>query len=278
MTSSPACGARRPLRRMTRLSRMARLPLPAVVLTVVLSGCAFFASSYAPNPSIAEAEENLATVATIREEERWIVLEPKAAVLRRATEAGEAPVAGIIFYPGGKVSPRSYLPLFREIVAEGYLVYIVKMPLDLAVMDVDRALSAIEAAGSMDRGPGTWHIVGHSLGGAMAAQLVDRNPEVFAGLTMLASYPAGGVDLTDDDVAVLSVYGTRDGVADVEAIQAAADQYPADAEFVAIAGANHAGFGVYGPQEDDLPATISGEEQRAVTQRAMLEHFRRIGG
>ncbi len=247
---------------------------------LLLSGCAFFASSYAPNPSIADAEEDLAAVATIRDEEQWIVLEPMADIAAGAGDAAVgdgAPAGGVIFYPGGKVSPRSYLPLFRRVVAEGYVVYIVKMPLDLAVMDVDRALKVIEAAESDDGGPERWHIVGHSLGGAMAAQLVDRNPELFASLTMLASYPAGGVDLTDGAVEVLSVYGTRDGVADVDAIQGAADQYPADAGLLGISGGNHAQFGMYGPQDDDLPATISGEEQRAVTQRAMLELFRRAG-
>ena len=262
------------------VGRAARFLIAAGAALFLSGGCAFFASSYAPNPSIADAEEALSAVAAIRDEEQWIVLEPSAetdAAVGDGAPGDGAPVGGVIFYPGGKVSPRSYLPLFRRVVGEGYLAYIVKMPLDLAVMDVDRALEAIEAAESRDGDPESWHIVGHSLGGAMAAQLVDRNPEVFASLTLLASYPAGGVDLTDDAVEVLSVYGTRDGVADVDAIQEAADQYPDDAEFLAISGGNHAQFGLYGPQDDDLPATISGEEQRAVTQRAMLELFRRAG-
>jgi hypothetical protein len=58
-------------------------------------------------------------------------------------------------------------------------------------------------------------------------------------------------------------------------VQEAIDQFPADATFLAIAGGNHAQFGVYGPQEDDKPATISSAEQRDIAQRAMLELFRR---
>ena len=38
---------------------------------------------------------------------------------------------------------------------------------------------------------------------------------------------------------------------------------------VEIEGGNHAQFGNYGPQEGDLPATISAEEQQAQTVAAI---------
>lgn len=230
------------------------------------SGCAFFASSYTPNPALAELEEGLANIATITEEDRWIRMEPK-----ELNGSSAAPTAVVIFYPGGKVEPRAYLPLFGRIVAAGYPVYFVRMPLDLAVLDIDRARDIIDAHPEVQH----WHLVGHSLGGAMAAELAEREPSTFASLTLLASYPARGVDLSERDLPVLSAYGTRDGVVDLNAVQEAIDQFPADATFLAIAGGNHAHFGVYGPQEGDRPATIRAAEQRAVTQRAMLELFRR---
>ena len=241
------------------------------VALLLLSGCAFFRASYQPNSTPADYEERMSGYARIVEQDRWIHIEP-----RRDRRDEPAPNDGVVFYPGAKVSPQAYIPLFDRIVQEGYSVFIVKMPLDLAVMDVDRALQVIESVGDADGAAArsridTWHIVGHSLGGAMAAQLVDREPDTFASLTLLAAYPAGGVDLRDQKIAVLSAYGTRDGVADPQEIRAAAAQYPEDARFLAIAGGNHAQFGVYGPQEDDKPATIRGEEQRRITQNAMME-------
>ncbi|NBC29164.1 MAG: hypothetical protein GVY29_04135 [Spirochaetes bacterium] len=271
-------GKNRSGRRLRAGRGVAKLLAGALVLLSATSGCAFFASSYAPNLALAELEEELGRVATITETDRWILLEPKqprdsdvGAEAGADAGVGEAANAGVVFYPGGKVEPRAYLPLLTRIVAEGYPVYLVRMPLDLAVLDIDRALSAIASRPEVQY----WHLVGHSLGGAMAAELVDREPGTFASLTLLSSYPAGGVDLSGRDLPVLSAYGTRDGVADLNAVQEAIHQFPEDSTFLAIAGGNHAGFGVYGPQEDDKPATISAAEQRAVAQRAMLELFQR---
>lgn len=248
---------------MTRTLKM----LALAALLVPLAGCAFFARSYQPNPALAELEAEIADYATIVEEERWIAILPENGDADAPGSTSDR--SGVIFYPGGKVSHRAYIPLFDRIVAEGYSVFIVQMPLDLAVMDTDRALDVMEAYPDLER----WHLVGHSLGGAMAAQLVEREPGAFASLSLLASYPAGGVDLSSRDLPVLSAWGTRDGVADLEAVQAAESQYPPEARMLAISGGNHAGFGVYGPQEGDNPATITGAEQRSLSQTAMLELF-----
>ena len=44
---------------------------------------------------------------------------------------------------------------------------------------------------------------------------------------------------------------------------------------VEIEGGNHAQFGNYGPQEGDLPATISAEEQQAQTVEAISDFIAR---
>ncbi|MDD7536060.1 MAG: alpha/beta hydrolase, partial [Bullifex sp.] len=44
----------------------------------------------------------------------------------------EEPVAGIIFYPGGKVEYTAYAPLLRSLAGEGILSALVKMPCNLA--------------------------------------------------------------------------------------------------------------------------------------------------
>ena len=47
---------------------------------------------------------------------------------------------------------------------------------------------------------------------------------------------------------------------------------------VEIEGGNHAQFGNYGPQEGDLPATISAEEQQAQTVEAITDFIARRQG
>ena len=176
------------------------------------------------------------------------------------------PTVGLILYPGGRVDARAYAPLAREIAAEGYRVVIVPMPLRLAVLAPDRATEVMAAFPTVTQ----WALGGHSLGGAMAARYAYRHaarhaalhPDPVAGLVLWASYPAATDDLSARTLAVTSIYGTRDGLATVDDIQASRELLPADTVFVAIEGGNHAGFGDYGPQSGDLPATISVEEQQ----------------
>ena len=77
----------------------------------------------------------------------------------------ENPVAGLIFYPGGKVENTAYAPLLRACAENGILCALVRMPGNLAVLDANAA------DGLQQKHPEitTWYIAGHSLGGAMAA-------------------------------------------------------------------------------------------------------------
>jgi pimeloyl-ACP methyl ester carboxylesterase len=246
---------------MNRAPKYLAICLSTVVL---LSGCALLGPPYAPGSGIDAYREELSDIGRRVDTGRWIELRPAG------YEDSEVP-AGIVFYPGGKVEPEAYLPLLLPFVGEGYLVTLVRMPLDLAVLDVDRGLEVLEAHTDVQR----WHIAGHSLGGAMAAGLVNRAGENFATLTLLASYPAGSVDLSDREIPVLSVYASNDEVADSEQILEARAQYPPDARFVQIDGGNHAGFGLYGPQEGDGSREISREDQWRQTREAMRALFER---
>jgi pimeloyl-ACP methyl ester carboxylesterase len=132
------------------------------------------------------------------------------------------------------------------------------MPLDLAVLDPN------EAADVMDAFPeiGNWAVGGHSLGGAMAASFADNHRDWVDGLILWAAYPAGNNDLSEADLAVLSIYGTRDGLATRDKIDGSRALLPPDTEWVELAGGNHAQFGWYGPQSGDNPATIGHLEQQ----------------
>jgi len=120
--------------------------------------------------------------------------------------AGRQSETGLILYPGGRVDARSYAPPAHAIAAEGYLVVIPPMPLNLAFLAPGRADAVIGAHPEIRR----WVIGGHSLGGAMAANFVYNHPDRVAGLVLWASWPAGNNSLTEFDLPILSIYGTED--------------------------------------------------------------------
>lgn len=82
------------------------------------------------------------------------------------------------------------------------------------------------------------------------------------GLILWAAYPAESNDLSGSGFPVLSIIANRDGLATLEKYKAAAPYLPADTMWVEIDGGNHAQFGSYGPQNGDLEATITVEEQQ----------------
>lgn len=84
------------------------------------------------------------------------------------------------------------------------------MSWNLAVLDIDAA----EGIQEMFPEIGNWYISGYSLGGSMAAGYVAGHAEEYAGLIFLAAYSTE--DISQSGLDVLSVYGNRDGVLDME--------------------------------------------------------------
>jgi pimeloyl-ACP methyl ester carboxylesterase len=174
---------------------------------------------------------------------------------------------GFIFYPGAYVDPRAYAPPAHALAAAGYQVVIVPMPLNLAVFAPDRAGDVMAAFPEVEH----WAVGGHSLGGSMAARFAYENPNVTDGLALWAAYPASTDDLSAYDLAATSIFGTRDGVATQDEIDASRPLLPPDTMWVAIEGGNHAQFGWYGAQDGDNEATISRGEQQAQITAATME-------
>ena len=181
--------------------------------------------------------------------------------------AGENPHLGLVLYPGGRVDPRSYAPLARELAERGYLVAITPMPLNLAVFDPDAAQAVIDEHPDIV----TWTIGGHSLGGSMAARFANTNRDTIHGLALLAAYPTSSDDMSDAEFESVSIYGDRDGVLSADSFTETIPQMPAGTRFVEIEGGNHAQFGNYGPQPGDLEAAIPSEDQRWETVMAIGE-------
>lgn len=168
--------------------------------------------------------------------------------------------AGFIFYPGALVSPEAYALKMREIAAQGYAVFIVKMPLNLAVFGLNRANEIITEHPEITQ----WAIGGHSLGGAMACNYVTNSTKVRI-LIFYAAYCDSSFSLADrDDVQVTSISGTKDGLATPEKIEQTKQFAPSNTVYVVIQGANHAEFGDYGAQAGDGTADITYAE--ATTQ------------
>lgn len=226
------------------------------IILAIIAGFLFWAETpLGPQDSASNviASDSIVTVET----GKWISIKPTSGDL----------TTGLILYPGGRVDPVSYLPVARDIAQHGYQVVIVPMPLNLAVFNPDAADEVIAAFPEIEH----WVVGGHSLGGAMAARFAARNPSKVDGLVLWAAYPASSDDLSRSDLKVAMIFGTEDGLATKDKIDASRTLLPASTEWVAIEGGNHAQFGAYGEQPGDDLAKISPEEQQAKVAEATVE-------
>jgi len=252
---SPKPGKIRPMKNWKTWQKI--LLIASILLALMLCGAAAVWGVGGSSPAEPAVEPYLQSSETVKVDDgRWLSFAP----------AGESPAVGFIFYPGGKVDYLAYAPAMHRIAEAGYLVVDVPMPFDLAVIAPNKAERVIAAYPEIE----TWVIGGHSLGGAMAARFAYEHPGLVDGLALWAAYPADDNSLAESGLAVLSLYGTRDGVAPFRRIERRFDLLPADTLYVALEGANHAQFGYYGPQNRDEAAAISRQEQQDLIVAEML--------
>ena len=156
----------------------------------------------------------------------------------------------LIFYPGAKVDEKAYIPLLHRFAEEGMDVCLVKMPFHLAFFGMNKAADVMHQYSYAN-----WYIGGHSLGGAMAANL-------------LAAYPTK--KLPSDLIEIL-IYGSEDQVLREVAVEEGKQYTPSEYYEYVIKGGNHAQFGSYGVQKGDGKASIPAEEQQKETVRLIME-------
>jgi len=176
----------------------------------------------------------------------------------------------IVFYQGGLVEPAAYLPLAKTLSEENFQVFIPRMPLNLAILDMD-VIDEIIAANPSDK---EWWLAGHSLGGASASIYADENAEEIEGLIFLAAYPSDSSDLSDSALAVLSIAGSLDGIINTEQYEKTKALLPEDTVYAEIEGGNHSNFGTYGFQEGDRKSALSREEQQEETVQVISDFLR----
>ncbi|WP_125713858.1 alpha/beta hydrolase [Companilactobacillus kedongensis] len=198
--------------------------------------------------------------------------EPSTAAMNAATTTttvensikfqGDDTRPAIIFYPGALVEPKSYSIWANEVAKAGYSVYIVRFPLDLAVMNANAA-SKIQANKP-------YVIGGHSLGGTMAARYAHNNTKELKGLFFLASYPEKKINLRHLKEPVLSITASQDGVLNESSYKKAKKLLPASTKYLVINGGNHAGFGSYGKQKGDNKSSIKNIDQQKVVASLLI--------
>ena len=173
--------------------------------------------------------------------------------------APKEPMAGLIFYPGGKVQCEAYVPLMEKCAENGIFCVLIDMPGNLAVLNPNAAAGIQEEYSHIKK----WYIGGHSLGGAMASSYVSKHSEEYCGLILLAAYSTS--DISDSGLPVVSIYGSEDKVLNMEVYEKNRDNLPSGFEEVILDGGCHAYFGCYGLQDGDGTPTITNEEQMEQT-------------
>ena len=166
-----------------------------------------------------------------------------------------------IFYPGGKVEEDAYAPLLHALASQGLDVMLLNMPARLAILNTDAAEDVL-ALYDYDH----WYIGGHSLGGASAALYAAENTDKYDGAIFLGSFSTKPLG----DMRVLCVYGTEDGVLNMEEYEQSLANVSANEEEFVIEGGNHAQFGSYGAQNGDGKASISAQEQVEITVSVII--------
>jgi len=174
-----------------------------------------------------------------------------------------------VFYPGARVDYRAYAVPLHKIAAEGYLVILLPVRLNLALLDVNAADRAISAFPGIRH----WVVGGHSLGGVAAAAYASQHNNI-DGLVLWASYPSNDA-LKNSKIKVISIYGTQD-ISGADVFENKRPLLPMDAEFVVIQGGNHAQFGDYGVQPGDPEATISRADQQKQVVDSTAEFLKEL--
>lgn len=231
-----------------RLRRVALGLLAALAIVVV----AFLAYASTYSRATARAEAALAGSDSVR----------VTATANGYLFDGPGTEDALVFYPGGKVQCEAYAAQLESIAEKGTDVFLVRMPLNFAFLDMNAADSII---GGGEYHYSHWYVGGHSLGGAMAAVYAADHTRELDGLVVLAAYPTKS--LRASGFRMLSVYGSEDG--ETDKLQSHADLRPDDYAELVIEGGNHAQFGDYGAQDGDGVATKSVEEQQELTANAV---------
>ena len=168
--------------------------------------------------------------------------------------SAEALSQGVLYFPGARVDPYSYLYPLADIAAAGTTVVVVDPLFNMALIDS----RGVEELTNDFPEITDWVLAGHSLGGVKAC--MEATHPAVTHLVLFASYCA--TDISNTPVNVVQVVGNQDGLVD-EGLRREAEALlpPGPTTTIVWEGANHADFGTYGPQPGD---GVSALDDRAV--------------
>ncbi len=275
---------------MESIWRRKRIVLPAVVAVVLFAAAFWYVNDYYHSEDSVQDYMERDGLVSVTEIKDGLFID------------GPGEEDALVFYPGAKVEYTAYLPLMYELASQGIDCFLIKMPCNLAFLGQSKAEKIIEEYSAAKDGMANtdsaspsmytrghplthapagranpsgssryehWYLAGHSLGGAMAASYASKHLSELDGLVLLAAYPTS--DIKSDGFSVMSIYGSEDGVLNMEKVENGREFMPDDYTEVCIEGGNHAYFGNYGQQEGDREAEISREQQQKETAEAILE-------
>ena len=229
-----------------------------IVFTLLFGACAYYVNDYyRADLGAISAFSSVKDVKRETHRDETIVYKPENAK------------AGFIFYPGGKVEYTAYIPLMEELAKKDIMCVLLKMPFNLAVLHVNAAEGVQEMYPEIK----SWYIGGHSLGGSMAASYLCENVSEYDGLVLLGSYSTA--DLSEENVKVLSVFGSEDKVMNKEKYNENKINLPKNFMENIIDGGCHAYFGMYGVQDGDGTPTVTNEEQIQKTAEIINDFIRK---
>ncbi len=177
---------------------------------------------------------------------------------------------GLIFYPGAKVEPVAYAITMHTLAEHGYATFIVKMPLNIALLAENGADDVIAAHPEIR----IWSIGGHSLGGVVACDYAASHTKI-TGLLLFAAYPSEDMSRRTD-LQVVSLSGSRDGLATPAKVDAAKHLLPSTTVYIVIQGGIHGYFGDYGQQDGDGQSTISREQAQSQITISSVQFLQRL--
>lgn len=229
-----------------------------VVLALLTGGYLYYtvANEAKPGPAAVAALQSDAAVAVA--DGQYIVFRP----------AGPEPAMGVVVYPGAGCDVRGYAPVLRRIAARGYLVVAVPMPFDMAIFGVNRMDDVRAAFPAVKR----WALLGHSMGGAMAARYAHQHPADLAGLIIWDSRPAETDTLVDVKYPVWHIHrATLDG-RPPEKFEKYRKLFPAASTWVPLPGGIHMQFGSFvgGTYKEEWTPRITADAQHDLVVTATL--------
>jgi len=186
--------------------------------------------------------------------------------------------SALIFYPGGFVDPKAYVPMARKITDNGYKVIIVKLPLRIAFSNSQKQelFSRSKELIQNDDEINHWVMAGHSRGGALAAEFVKDESKLVDSLILIGTTHPKEFDLSDLKIDVTKVFATNDGLASEKEVKEYAKNLPPHTNWVKIEGGNHSQFGYYSFQIGDKKATIGRDTQQTILVDLIIQVLQRV--